>query len=403
MSLPVCCLRPISNGRSVSCPGIRDADDWAEVSPKKGRRPMSLLDAQRQRRRALDERQEIRSASEVVRHLRQRVQLEGLRGDALVLEEAAGTATSGFSASSTSTGNFRTDRLFKTTEKKTNVLEVVRGVFQNDPQQDRSVFAAAEAKDLIIEDYGKVATMLTGDAMDEEKHCYSGVLERYHHLKLQPSTLNILNAMAYFMGDIDGMSNLETIVEELKQLKHQVSGLFGTLFGEGSLGACAACFHAWHLWFQRGHYERNRRRFRESLAWDDPTRAGAVIQARKTLAKSDKVTWLSVKFCRKVTEDAQDQNALYPVTSLPSLRRESGKIFSELAQELREQLSALVESQLEAVSEAEKAVIHRWILREKTKDMQKAFSRDEAATWHLECAKRCLAQSSSLAASWNVF
>eukprot|EP00439_Symbiodinium_sp_Y106_P029272 s152_g3.t1 len=132
------------------------------------------------------------------------------------------------------------------------------------------------------------------------------------------------------------------------------------------------------LAFQRGHYERNRRRFRECLAWDDPTRAGAVIQARKTLAKSDKAG-LMLEYDPS-WEDAQDQNALYPVTSLPSLRRESGKIFSELAQELREQLSALVESQLEAVSEAEKAVIHRWILREKTKDRAAPKEQTEGAS-----------------------
>lgn len=307
---------------------------------------MSLLDAQRKRHKALGQRHGL-GASEVVRQLRHDFEQE-TGNEAKGPKSAASqyqAAGFGFRAreDATSVASARAEEihgLFKTTEKKTNVLEVVRSVV-NDTQQKQ--------------------------------------LE-----PLDKSRKKVLKALKRRMSDMHG--------DDLANSK-----IFGFLLGDGVWETCAACMHAWQNWFRRVRFDRNRQSMRAALTWDDPERANAVMRARETLAKSDQVTWLSVQFCRKVNEEKL-QSSVYPVTSPPKLRRETGETFSTLAQELRHQLAQLLQQQMAAASEAERGVVQRWIIKEKTKDVKKAEARDEAAAWQLECAKRKLHQSPALAA-----
>lgn len=309
---------------------------------------MSLLEAQRQRHKALGQRHGL-GASEVIRQLRHDFEQETgteARGPKSAAASQYQVAGFGFKAreDATSVAAARAEEihgLFKTTEKKTNVLEVVRSVV-NDTQEQKQV-----------------------EPLDKSRKKIFKTLKRR-------------------MSDMHG--------DDLANSK-----IFGFLLGDGIWETCAACMNAWQNWFRRIKFERNRQSMRAALAWDDPERASAVMRARETLAKSDQVTWLSVQFCRKVNEEKL-QSSVYPVTSPPKLRRESGETFSALAQELRHQLAQLLRQQMAAASEAERGVVQRWIIKEKTKDVKKAEARDEAAAWQLECAKRKLHQSPALAA-----
>ncbi|CAJ1362794.1 unnamed protein product, partial [Effrenium voratum] len=210
---------------------------------------MSLLDAERARRKRLEQRQNL-GASEVVRHLRENW------GDDLAPAPGGASSSTGFRAkeNAKSVATKRAEEiqgLFKTTEKKTNVLEVVRGVVSNDANE-KSIFVA-DAKDLLIE-----------------------ARWRRKQAAFRP---------AKRPGDDTEQSG---------------GTVFGTLLGDGRWESCAACLHAWNNWARRLRFERNRDSMRAALAWDDPDRAAAVMRARETLAKSDRVTWLSVQFCRKV-------------------------------------------------------------------------------------------------------
>eukprot|EP00434_Breviolum_minutum_P041376 symbB.v1.2.036806.t1/scaffold5284.1/size28900/2 len=334
---------------------------------------MSLLEAQRQRHKALNRRHGL-GASEVIRQLRHDfVQETGGAAEAGSAPRSAAhphqLTGPGFRPreDATSVASARAEEiqgLFKTTKKKTNVLEVVRGVVSD--------IQAQEQKDV--------------DQVDKSRK--NKFFKASKRLGIVTILLTEIAPVGCFiarrLSDLHG--------DDIASLR-----VFGSLLGDGLWETCAACINAWQNWFRRVKFERNRQSMRAALAWDDPARATAVMRARETLAKSDQVTWLSVQFCRKVNEDKL-QSSVYPVTSPPRLRRESGDIFSALAQELREQLAELLRQQMSSANEAERGVVQRWIIKEKTKDVKKVEERDEAASWQLECAKRKLHQSPALAA-----
>ncbi|CAE8714392.1 unnamed protein product, partial [Polarella glacialis] len=105
-------------------------------------------------------------------------------------------------------------------------------------------------------------------------------------------------------------------------------------------------------------------------------------------------------------EDTAQENApgaAFPLSTPPALRPETGDNFIELCEELRTLLRDVVKRQQADLKEAERVVIDRWMMKEKTKDVRRVRARDDAAAWKLECSKRRLNQAHLLVGLFQQF
>lgn len=237
--------------------------------------------------------------------------------------------------------------LFKKVKKKTNVFEIVRGVVSDEEEQAGVPFAPTLC-----------------DAA--RRGAFRGRLRKR-------------------LGPAPTTSSSQVTVEEETRAQRLVE--------RRSTNLSRALLEAWHSFVRRDLFARKRAAFQAVFIWDDPVRARMVMSVRQTIFDAEKLSWFSVNI---KSAKLPDTRAAFPLAAPPDLRTGTCDDFLHLAEALRQQVHDVVRRHRDHLSERERQVVERWMLKEKTKDVQRLQQRDLEAARQLEVAKKWLAQAPAL-------
>jgi hypothetical protein len=167
------------------------------------------------------------------------------------------------------------------------------------------------------------------------------------------------------------------------------------LFGRHSVETVRLAVVYWGDVVRRERYERNRAAMQANLIWDDPERARMLMGARATLVGADHLSWFRID-TRNAKHKLSDVRSAFPLNAPPMLRSETCDDFNQLADAVKHQMNDMVVKQQERLTQQEREIMERWIVKERSKDIRKLKLADDEKMRHLEHTKRQLTQMPAL-------